>query len=371
MGARDTVLQIVPHLPGTFDGVGDYALSLAKALTTDHGITTTFLVAAKASVQFCEGYAVLSGLSNDLTEELAQKHHHVILHYVNYGYQARGVPLSLRTFVQQLRRQLRGRWVTTFHELYASGPPWKSEFWLRPFQVKIARDVIDLSDACFVSNEIIEREIRRHNPQKRVRLVPVMSGFGEPQLTDFTTASPKRWVICGATTLLTRSLLSFERIQHLIPAPFFPNHLAVIGGRDTKSTREIVERLAREVPGLTCHYHPEVSAEEASHLLTHASFSWLDYFGKSEMCPGMVLKSSVFAACNSHGVVTIFSHREEVLALGRERFPGPWFLTPQGARFPDPAGLSEVREKIYSWYWTHAASPRLAQLYADALTTVP
>lgn len=371
MGAPNTVLQIVPHLPGTLDGVGDYALNLAKALSADHGITTTFLVAGKTSIESCEGYAVVSGLSGDLATQLAQKHEHVILHYVNYGYQSRGVPFSLRSFVQQLRPQLRGRWVTAFHELYASGPPWKSEFWLRPFQVKIARDVIDLSDGCFVSNEIIEREIHRHDPRKQVRLVPVMSNFNEPVLTDFAIASPKRWVICGGTTLLTRSLLSFKQIQPVIPAHFFPTHLDVIGGRDTKSTREIVERLAREIPGLACHYHPEVSAEEASRLLAQASFSWLDYFGKAEMSPGMVLKSGVFAACNAHGVVTIFSHREEVLALGQDRFPGPWFLAPQGARFPDPAKLSEVREKIYSWYWAHASSPRLAQLYADALSTVP
>jgi hypothetical protein len=371
MGARDTVLQIVPHLPGTFDGVGDYALNLAKALTANHAITTTFLVAARTSVQSCEGYAVLSGLSDDLATELAQKHEHVILHYVNYGFQARGVPFSLRTFVRQLRRQLRGRWVTAFHELYASGPPWRSEFWLRPFQVKIARDLVDLSDACFVSNEIIEREIRRYDPRKQVCLVPVLSNFGEPRLTDFSTGSPKRWVICGGTTLLTRSLLSFERIQHLIPAPFFPNHLDVIGGRDTTSTRKVVEKLARQIPGLVCHYHPEVSAEEASGLLTQASFSWLDYFGKGEMSPGMVLKSGVFAAFSAHGVVTIFSHREEFLALGQDRFPGPWFLTPNGARFPDAARLSEVREQTYSWYWTYAASPRSARLYADALTTVP
>jgi hypothetical protein len=157
----------------------------------------------------------------------------------------------------------------------------------------------------------------------------------------------------------------------LIPAPFSPNHLDVVGGRDTKTTREIAERLACEVPGLSCHYHPEVTPEEASHLLSQASFSWLDYFGKGEMTPGMILKSSVFAACSSHGVVTIFSHREESLALGQDRFPGPWFLTQNGARFPDPVRLSEAREKIYSWYWTHAASPRLARLYADALATVP
>src|SRR5215212_8565940 len=199
MPAADTVLQIVPHSPGTFDGVGDYALNLARALSADHEITTTFLVADKTTVQSSEGYTVVSGLNGDLVTELTQKHEHVILHYVNYGYQARGVPFALRTFVQQLRRQIRGRWVTTFNELYASGPPWKSEFWLRPFQIKIAHDLIDLSDACIVSNDSIEKEIRAHNPRKQLHLAPVISNFGEPALRDFNVASPKRWAICGGT----------------------------------------------------------------------------------------------------------------------------------------------------------------------------
>jgi hypothetical protein len=358
-------------LPGTFDGVGDYALNLAKALSANHGLTTTFLVAAKTSVQSTEGYAVLSGLSGDLVTELAQKYEHVILHYVNYGYQSRGVPFSLRKFVQRLRRQLRGRWVTTFHELYASGPPWKSEFWLRPFQVGIARDLIDLSDACIVSNETIEREIRLHNARKQLHLVPVMSNFGEPALADFTAVSPKRWAICGGTTLVQRSLLLFERIHPLIPPDFFPGHLDVIGGRDTNSTRDIVERLAGAIPGLSCRYHPEVTAEEASLLLRQASFGWLDYFGKTEMSPGMILKSTAFAAFCAHAVIPILSHREEFLGIEQDPFPGPWYLTSQGARFPVLNGLSDLREKIYSWYWAHAASPRLARRYADALTALP
>jgi hypothetical protein len=371
MGASDTILQIVPHLPGTFDGVGDYALNLARALTANHRITTTFLVADKTAASSVEGYAVLSGLSSDLITELAQKYDQVILHYVNYGYQARGVPFSLRKFVQQLRRHVRGRWVTTFHELYASGPPWKSEFWVRPFQVKIAHDVIDLSDACIVSNEAIAKEIRAYDAEKQLHLAPVISNFGEPPPADLTAASPKRWAICGGTPLVYRSLLLFERLHPLIPPVFFPDHLDVIGGGATNSTREIVERLTSTVPGLSCHYHPEVSVEEASLLLRQASFGWVDYFGKTEMTPGMILKSTAFAAFCAHAVVPICSHREEVLGVEGDPFPGPWYLTSGVARFPGLNELSEVREKIYAWYWAHAASPRLARCYADALGATP
>ena len=166
---NDRVLQIVPHPPGTFDGVGDYALNLAHAFSTGHGITTTFLVAGRATVTSKDGYAVISGLNTRDSAELARHHEHAILHYVNYGYQARGVPFRLRRFVKQLRPHLRGRWVTTFHELYASGPPWKSAFWLRPFQVRIARYLIDASTSCIVSNPPIENAIHAHDPEKKVR----------------------------------------------------------------------------------------------------------------------------------------------------------------------------------------------------------
>src|SRR5213075_985280 len=127
MPNRDSVLQIVPYLPGTFDGVGDYALNLARALANDHGLITTFLVAGKTFVSAKDDFSVISGLDS-APAELARVHEHAILHYVNYGYQARGIPFRLRAFVKQLRLGLRGGWVTTFHELYASGPPWKSAF---------------------------------------------------------------------------------------------------------------------------------------------------------------------------------------------------------------------------------------------------
>src|ERR1700719_3284859 len=209
---HERVLQIVPHLPGTFDGVGDYALNLARSLSDDHGIRTTFLVAGKTPVTSRGDCAVISGLNPAACADLARDHEHVILHYVNYGYQPRGVPFLLRAFVKQLRSHLRGRWVTTFHELYASGPPWKSAFWLRPFQVGIAREMIDASTSCVVSNPPIERAIHAYDSDKKVQLAPVMSNFGEPEITDFNSASSRRWAICGGTALIARSLQSFERL---------------------------------------------------------------------------------------------------------------------------------------------------------------
>ncbi|MEY2529733.1 MAG: hypothetical protein QOJ05_1823 [Verrucomicrobiota bacterium] len=367
MPTRDTVLQIVPRLPGTFDGVGDYALNLAKALSANHGITTSFLVAEKTAVESREGYTVISGFDGNTPAGLAQKYAHVILHYVNYGYQSRGIPFALRTFVQELRGQLHGRWVTTFHEIYASGPPWKSAFWLRPLQVKIAHDVIDASSACVVSNAPIEKVIHAYDARKKVYLLPIMSNFGEPELGDFEAASPKRWVICGGTALVARSLRWFEQMQLLIPESFAPEHLDVVGGHEEISIRSTLERLSSRRPGLSCHYHPEVAPQVASEILRRSCFALLDYFGADKVWPGMLLKSSVFAGLCAHGIVPILSHREEAISIDGDAMPGPYYLMPGATNFPASEELGEIRQRIHRWYHRHGDSRQVAAGYAEAL----
>ncbi|HKP03058.1 MAG TPA: hypothetical protein VJU77_06780 [Chthoniobacterales bacterium] len=367
MPTRDTVLQIVPRLPGTFDGVGDHALNLAKALSANHGITTTFLVAEKTAVESKEGYAVISGIDSNSPVELARKYAHVILHYVNYGYQPRGVPFKLRSFVRKLRGELGGRWVTTFHEIYASGPPWKSAFWLRPFQVKIARDLIDASTACVVSNAPIEKVIHAYDAEKKVYLLPIMSNFGEPDLDDFEAASPARWVICGGTALIARSLGWFEEMQALIPKSFAPEQLEIVGGREDISIRTTLERLSRGQPGLSCQYYPEIAPQAASEILRRSCFALLDYFGAGKVWPGMVLKSSVFAGLCAHGIVPILSHQEKAISINGDPLPGPYYLTPGATSFPAPEELHEIQRRIYRWYHAHAHSRRLAEAYAEAL----
>jgi GT2 family glycosyltransferase len=332
------ILQIVPQLPGTLDGVGDYALNLARALSADHGLRTTFLVAARTSVTAKDGFPMVSGLDAAASSELAQRHNHVILHYVNYGYQARGVPLLLRTFVKRLRPQLRGSWVTTFHELYASGLPWQSAFWLRPFQVRIAYDMIDAATTCIVSNAPIQQAICAYDRSKPVRLVPVMSNFGEPQLSEFGTASPRRWVICGGTALIARSLHRFEQLRPLIPPVLAPEHLDVVGGRDEVSLTAALDRLKREI---CVHHYPEVGVGLAAEVLRQASFGFIDYFGVGKAWPGMVLKSTAFAALCAHGVVPVLSHREETIALDGDPLPGPYFLTAGAVRLPAPDELPQ------------------------------
>ena len=363
---RGPVLQIVPKPPGTFDGVGDYALNLAKALRIGHGIDTLFAVARETSVELKDGFRIVSGLDRDgRVDFLAEQTSDVLLHYVNYGYQPRGVPLSLRAFARQLRRKLRGRWITTFHELYASGPPWSSAFWLRPLQVRIAHELIELSDACIVSNAAIQQAIHGYDAAKPVHLVPVMSNFGEPELTHFDLASPRRWTICGGTDLIARSLATFERLRTLIPEPFAPEQLDVVGGREEISISAVLDRLNGS--GLLVQHYPEISVDLASELLKKSAFGWIDYFGAGKTWPGMVLKSTAFAALCAHGVIPILSHREDAIVVNGDALPGPFYLSAGAAHFPRPDQVSETSRQFYDWYHAHGDSRQAARSYAEAL----
>jgi hypothetical protein len=361
-----TILQIVPQLPGSYDGVGDYALTLAKSLATRYGQQTIFAVAQETSATAKEGFQVLSGLSSDLSRE-PLRFEHVVLHYANYGYQTRGVPFQLRDFARALRKNLPGRWITTFHELYASGPPWKSAFWVRPYQVKIARDMIDLSDHCVVSNYVIRDEIYRYDSTKQISVLPVMSNFGEPDNTDFSRRSPRRWAICGGTALLARSLHSFAAEMEKIPERYRPEQLEIVGGRSDSGIRSMLEMLKQKMPKLSRNYSPEVAPERASQILAECSFGWLDYFGKGRHWPGMIFKSGSFAAFCAHGIVPILAHPESDLAINRDALPGPFYLAGPDIQFPPPAHLVETQRAIYGWYHRHASSSRTAEVYAEML----
>lgn len=364
MSRADTVLQIVPHLPGSFDGVGDYALNVARALFSEHSLRTTFLVAAPTSTASKEGFHVISGLSAAAVDDLAREHDHVILHYVNYGYQARGVPFSLRAFVKTLRAKLRGRWITTFHELYASGPPWRSAFWLRPFQVRIAHEMIEAANACVVSNRPIAEAIHAYDPGKKVHLVPVPSNFGELPLRELAAASAHRWAICGGTALIARSLRLFERCRTLIPPQFAPEHLDVVGGRADAAVTGLLDRLKRT---LSVHHYPEVRVELASEVLRQAAFGFIDYFGAGKVWPGMVLKSTAFAAFCAHGVISVLSHQEGAILIEDDPLPGPYHLTPKTVQLPPSDQVNDIRRRCLAWYHAHASASRIARIYAEAL----
>jgi hypothetical protein len=358
------ILQIIPRAPGSLDGVGDYALNLARGLLAQHDLRTVFAVAQESSAEAKDGFQIVSGLDQSAAaNSLAERCDHIVLHYVNYGYQARGVPFSLSSFLRRARRNNRGRLLTIFHELYASGPPWTSMFWLQPLQKKIAREIARLSDGTVVSNETIHAQLQKLAPGVCASILPVSSNFGEPSLSpsQLIDRDPHRWAICGGTALVARSLQTFRAIQTRIPAAFSARELFVLGGTDNPTVRATLSALS----GLRIDYLPAVDRAEASQILSTCSFAWLDYFHRRDVPTNAILKSTAFAACCAHGVIAVFPYPGSPISLREDRLPGPYFVATDRADLPHDR--AKVAIEVYDWYHRNASSECLTRAIAEAL----
>lgn len=200
------ILQIVPRLPPTIDGLGDYALNLARQLCQDHNIQTHFIVCDRAwsGENTIEGFPIsqLSASSaKNLSSLLSKKQARtVLLHYVGYGYAKRGCPTwladGLKTWHYSSNQH---KLVTMFHEIFASGAIWESSFWLSQLQKRIATCLAQLSDVLITNrqeNAQILSNIAKVELEK-IKVLPVFSNIGEPEKLIPFRQRKKHLVIFG------------------------------------------------------------------------------------------------------------------------------------------------------------------------------
>jgi hypothetical protein len=361
-----TALQIVPKTPGSFDGVGDYALVLAQKLRDLFDYQTIFASRDSTGAANVGGFEVRPFQVDGPSRLSGADFDHVILHYVNYGYQARGIPFGLLPILRELRRSCRGGFLTIFHELYASGPPWKSSFWLQPSQKRITRTIAQLSRMCLVSSESMLRQLQALSPDVEAIVSPVLSNFGEPELAadQFSRRDPHHWVICGGTALIERSLESFLKIWNRIQEQIVPRRLSVFGGNDSPAVHAFLARLH---PQIHTDYLPRIPRADASRILSESSFVWLDYFHRRGVPADILLKSTAFAAACAHGAIPVLAHRASAISVHSDPLPGPFFVEPSVSELPDAASRAETAARFYHWYRRHAASNHLAHQIERAL----
>ena len=347
-------------MPGGQDGVGDYALTLAGDLRSLAGWETVFLSAEPAAeTNMADGFRVCSPLRTFARELQTAEQRRLVLHYVNYGYARRGTPLWLPGTLRRIKGG--GKLLTVFHELYASGSIRQSAFWLQPVQKRIVRLLADISEAAIVSNGLARRQLERLAPSLRIYLQPMISNFGEPQLSadDFERRDPTRWVICGGTELVERSVHSFVRIAGHIPKEYFPKNLSVFGGRENPLVAALLENEHR----FESSYHPNISRDEASRILSGCAFGWIDYFARAHVPIDLILKSTAFAACCAHGVLPVMLEAKGTI----EDFPGTFCVGESGSHLPTWSDRAKVAEAVYQWYQQRASSLKLAAVVNAAL----
>jgi hypothetical protein len=322
--------QIVPRLPPPVEGVGSYAEALAGALAAG-GIATRF-VTAEAARTAEDLLAVLDGEENGP----------VLLHYANYGYHPRGCPRGLVEGLTSWSRHGAGRLlVTLFHEVWATGPPWRSSFWLAPLQRRLAAALARLSAEMVTSLDLYARMVRPWAGERPIRVMPVFSTIGEPAAVPPLAGRAPRMVVFGGRGVRSRAWgrelpalaaasreLEIEEILDVGPATTVPERVGAIP--------------VRSLGVLT--------AEEAGACLLGARAGFLSY------PPPFLPKSTIFAAYCAHGVAPVCAWSRPAVSAG----PLPPFWRTDA----DPA-KSAARAR--AWYGEHALA-RQAEAFREMIS---
>lgn len=352
-----TVTMIVPRLPPTVDGLGDYGLILAQRLRRDYGIQTQFIVGDPnwSGTNSLDGFIVKivknrSALS--LLELLPKKQNeaNILLHYVGYGYAKRGCPLWLVKSLEQWREQVpEGKLLTMFHEVYAFGPIWTSQFWTSYWQRKLAARLIDISSKLMTNKHGYRNIIQRFGKTKNrhVDCLPVFSNMGEPQNLQSFQERKKQLIVFGSGSwrrkVYQESLQLLEKICQELDIEEVIDIGAPLGFSVDLNSKVKFSKLGIR------------GASEISQLMSKAKVGILNY-------PiSHLAKSGIFAAYCSHGllpvVVTDGGSGEDGLCPAENYWP--IFLEQKSI---DNSTAQLIAQKAYNWYHQHGLAEH-AKIY--------
>lgn len=361
------VITIVPQLPPVVDGVGDYSLSLACQLRQDYGVITEFIVGSNTGDEqtVAEGFAIKQvkqrtsqALLNLLPED-PQVPTTLLLHYVGYGYARRGSPTWLVSALRQwLNRSSVRQMVTMFHEVFAFGPIWTSQFWTSPMQRKLAADLVRISDRHITSLTEYSNIIRRLAQAKQIDIptLPIFSGVGELAYPVPLAERERHLVIFGGIGARARA---YQRSWNVLMQTC--SKLAISKIIDIGPPLPAPLPRLSEIPIEQLGQQP---AAIVSQILANALVGYIDY-------PSTYLgKSSIFAAYCAHGVLPVvatertsnpLNHANQLVA-GRH-----YIVADVQANLDDSELLQTTADQAYKWYQGHSLATHAA-IFHKSLT---
>ena len=301
------VFQVVPALPPAINGVGDYAALLAAALRS-RGVDSRFVTIRAAADERVD---VLERRSPTALAAALESAERVVVHFSGYGYGSRGLCFWLVEGLERWRRQGRGRrLVTVFHELYATGPVWRTSFWTAPAQRWLACRLAMASDAMLATSAATAGRLQVWQPALRVETMAVFSNVGELAAPPAPKKRPATAVVFGGAhrARTWRALAA--------AAPEAGTALRAAGIAEIVDIGPGLGSIPSDLNRLPICVAGPLPAAEVSALLTRARVGIADY-------PRHVMtKSGILAAYFAHGMLCVntsgIGDLPDDLAEGRE-----------------------------------------------------
>jgi hypothetical protein len=363
MTSPKRIISIVPRLPPLTDGVGDYALSTARALKQQFGIETEFVVCDPLwqGDRTLEGFKIHAlsarnpGELAKLLQDLTKNSSIVLLHMSGYGYAKWAVCNWLVEGLRQWKyAHLQSQLVTMFHELYCDmGWPWRHSFWVSYPQKRIAENLAQLSDRCITTCEKYALELTglSYGKHQDVQSLPVVSTVGEPESVRLLIdRSPQMAVfgLGGRRSVYQQFLPLVEKVCLQLGIQRIVDIGTPTGLDFPKLTKIPVVEMGR------------LPASDVSEFLGESMFGWLSYD------IDRLGKSSVYSAYAAHGLVPII-HAVNKSRKGKN-YSQP-FLSPVSflANPLSNEGLQVIASQAWSLYQVNRQSMAI-NIFAKVLS---
>jgi hypothetical protein len=359
------IIAIVPNLPPAIDGVGDYALHLARQLRQDRNIHTCFIVcnplwAGSSDVDGFPVHTLSDRSSNALLNLLTCNSQYpfiTLLQFSGYGYARWGCPWWLIHGLERWKKKTgQGQLVTMFHELYnKSAPPWKHNFWTSPIQKYLAVRLVHASDRCLTSGQNYAETLitLSRNKNTQIPVLPIFSNIGEPQTIPPLPSRKKRLVIFGQQGTRTSAYKSISVLDRVCQS------LQIKEIWDIGPSIELTIHSIGECPIIELGQLP---AAEISKILLDSVAGFVCYN------PKFLAKSGIFAAYCAHGLLPVVhpwsSQTVDNLEVG-QHYWHPENSLPSIFPLEDQQAIADC---AFSWYQNHAL-PNHSNIFAHLVCT--
>ncbi|MBK0382065.1 hypothetical protein I5M32_03755 [Pedobacter sp. SD-b] len=284
------ILIISPAYPSAINGLGDYSVMLGKSLKNTHLSIFYAGLPQKETVQLSP-YAVINQEQSIFKLVEKNKIDLIFINYSNYGYQKKGIPFWLLAELKKTKNK--GLLILTFfHEVYASGKPWQSVFWLKPLQRKIFRQLYLISDFNFCSNDRVLKIIKDETYDKglKAKNIGIFSNIPEITIDKPWINRKNNAIVFGSLGRRNAVYKNVTALRNLMKSLDLKGIIDIGPG----DTIEILENLQ-----LPYEIKNELPATEISIIFKNNKWAIIDYHDS------LLGKSGIFAAYASHGLVTI------------------------------------------------------------------
>jgi hypothetical protein len=352
------LIQVVSQLKPERCGVSDHAILLAQELEAAFGIRSAFVVlnsSETCSSQIPQVHCLPSQLLEACGSLSAGRSSAILIHFSGYGFSTDGAPFPLAEAIERVRATGRFPIGVNFHELFASGMPWRSAFWHKRRQQQVIRRLAKVSDLV-VTNSGHHMHWLEHEAiqcgMTQLRQLPMLSNVGEtPELPPMNARRPTM-VVFGLPATRRRAYRRLSSLGNLLHA------LGVEEILDAGQDFGVPQILC----GINVRRMGVLPAADLAGILSKSTFGFAQHESFA------LAKSGVFAGFCAFGAIPVVpkSFAGEVDGL----MDGVHLLSPGTVKSALPGGMERCSAAAWNWYSDHRLHQH-ASIYAQLLIEPP